>query len=149
MNFDVKKDMKTDKYIVGQRELKGQTTPKNKTVLVAEDEITNYLFIETVLEDAGYRLLHAWNGKEALDLFASENVDLIIMDLKMPVMDGFEAIEKVREVNISLPIIAHSAYDYYDTRKKALAAGCTAYLPKPVNHEQLIDMVRKVLKMSK
>jgi len=149
MKNDVNNNMENDKYLNEQSDLKAQTTPKVKTILVAEDEITNYLFIETVLEDSGYRLLHAWNGKEALNLFGSEDVDLIIMDLKMPVMDGFEAIEKIREINILLPIIAHSAYDYFDTRKKALEAGCTAYLPKPVHHEKLMDMVDEVLKKSK
>ncbi len=137
--------MNTDKYTNAQSNLEKEKNRGTKTVLVAEDEITNYMFIETVLEDAGYRLLHAWDGKEALDLFTSVGIDLIIMDLKMPVMDGFEAIENIRKINTAVPIIAHSAYDYYDTRRKAQEVGCNAYLPKPVNHEKLINMVQSML----
>jgi len=117
-----------------------------KTILIAEDDEVNYLFLEAVLSSKGCNLIHAKNGKEAVDLFHSHpETDLIIMDLKMPVMNGIEATVKIGQVNNLVPIIAHSAYVLNNEKEQSLAAGCVDYLPKPVKTIELLETVGRYL----
>ena len=121
-----------------------------KTVLVAEDDDTNYLFMEAVMAKEGCRLLRARNGREAVELSReNQQVDMIIMDLKMPVMNGIEATLKIKELNPSVPIIAHSAHVLNNEREQSLAAGCSDYLPKPAKKKELLMTLEKqLLKMT-
>ena len=119
---------------------------KGKKILIAEDNLSNYLFLKTVLSKAGYQLMHAPDGNEALKMCTNGNVpDLVIMDLKMPVMDGFEATKKIKEVQQNIPIIAHSAYVLNQEKEKAIALGCSDFIPKPVRQEQLLNIVSKYI----
>lgn len=117
-----------------------------KTILIAEDDEVNYLFLEAVLSSKGCGLIHAKNGKEAVELFHSNTeIDLVIMDLKMPVLNGIEATIKIREKNNSIPVIAHSAYVLNNEREQSLAAGCNDYIPKPVKPTELLETIGKYL----
>ncbi|MFW5831136.1 MAG: response regulator, partial [Prolixibacteraceae bacterium] len=125
-------------------ETKSSQNLAGKTVLIAEDDEINYLFMEAVLGSAQCKLLHASNGKEAIKIFSENpNVDLIIMDLKMPVMNGIDATMKIKAMDNSVPIVAHSAYVLNNEREQSLAAGCVDYLPKPVKKEELLSTVQK------
>lgn len=115
-----------------------------KTILVAEDIDSNYLLLHTILRN-DYCLFHAQNGQEAIELLQQldPKPDLILMDIKMPVMDGIEATTKIRKMNFRMPIIALTAYAYNADKMVAIAAGCNDYLSKPISVAALREMVRK------
>ncbi len=109
-------------------------------ILIVEDEEINYLYLETILkaEKNDYKILHAWNGKEAWQMFLDNpEINLVFMDLKMPLMNGFEATEKIREINPDIPVIAQTAYSTPEEMKKAIAAGCDDFISKPISRESL------------
>ncbi len=111
-----------------------------KTLLIAEDTESNYQLLESALTKS-YHLLHATNGKEAVNMFKEHNPDAVLMDLKMPVLDGFGATRQIREINRDVPIIAVTAYAYDTDKIKAFEAGCNDYIPKPID----VKMLRGVL----
>jgi len=115
-----------------------------KKILVAEDEETNYLFIEAILEDTNAILIWARNGLEAVDKFNQyQDIDLILMDIKMPEMDGLTATQTIRRTNNTVPIIAQTAYAMSEDKSKCLNAGCNDYLTKPINHKLLLATIGK------
>jgi len=117
-----------------------------KTILIAEDDYNNYLFINILLTKNGFNTIHAINGKEAVEIIKSGvKVDLIIMDIKMPEMDGYEATQIIKKLNPDLPIISLTAYALPEDREKSLDAGCVDYLTKPVSLESLINIVKKYI----
>jgi CheY-like chemotaxis protein len=113
-----------------------------KTILVAEDELVNFRLLEVLLTKTKVRLLHGKNGLEALRLF-NENptIDLILMDIKMPELDGCEVTRKIRETNTTVPIIAQTAYALDEEREKSEEAGCNAYITKPIDKVILLDLI--------
>jgi CheY-like chemotaxis protein len=115
-----------------------------KTVLVAEDEESNYELVRIVLQKR-YRLLHARNGIEAVTMNEDEKPDLILMDIRMPEMNGLDATRIIKEVSPETPIIALSAYAFEENIREAKAAGCDAFMPKPFKVEDLIEMVKRYL----
>ena len=119
---------------------------RDKKILVAEDEVGNFFLIACLLEDTGINITHADNGKKAVELCAAEHFDLILMDIKMPVMDGFEAIAEIKRFNKEITIIAQTAYAY--KREECIELGFTDYLPKPFNEEQIITMLSKYIQTS-
>ena len=117
---------------------------EGKTVLVAEDEEINFLFIDTILSKTKVRVIHAWNGKQAVEYIKKNNtVDLVLMDIKMPIMDGFTATKKIKALRSSLPIIAQTAYTLSDDREKCIEIGCVSYLTKPIRKNELLSEVKK------
>ncbi len=131
-----------------------QTTPKldwkGYTILLAEDEISNFDLIKAILKPTGAKLLHARNGKQAVDLCeALDNIDLILMDIRMPIMDGFIATEIIKEHHPDLPIIALTAYAMYGDKEKSFAAGCDDYIAKPIKRQFLFTVLQKYLKKQK
>jgi len=121
-------------------------TKKTPTILIAEDEESNFWFIEAILENYNLNLLHAVNGKEALEMFQSNEVDLILMDLNMPIMNGIDATVKIRKSNQEIPILALTAYAMDENKEKALKAGCNVFLSKPVKRKILIETINHHLK---
>ncbi len=121
------------------------TGGKNKLVLVAEDEENSYLFLKIVLTNHNYRVLWARNGSEAIK-YCQENHDIsyILMDMKMPVMDGYAATRKIREFNPDIPIIAQTAYALSGDRQKALEAGCNNYIHKPIKKDKLLKLLENI-----
>jgi len=118
----------------------------DKTIIVAEDDITNFQFISEILERADARLIHAHDGLEAVNLFNSvPNVFLIIMDIKMPNMDGIEATKNIRMVNKSIPIIALTAFATEADKHQAIMAGCSDFITKPVNKSELLKTISRYL----
>lgn len=119
---------------------------KDKTILVAEDEEINFLFIETLLEPTEARVIHAWNGQQAIDeIKENNNVDLILMDIKMPIVDGYKATRHIKQMNSKLPIIAQTAYALGDDKILCFEVGCDGYLSKPLRKNKLYSMLNDLL----
>lgn len=115
-----------------------------KTVLVAEDEESNFELVRIVLQKR-YRLIHAHNGIEAVTLNDDEHPDLILMDIRMPEMNGLDATRIIKEVNHNTPIIALSAYAFEENIREAKAAGCDDFMAKPFRVEELIEMIERYI----
>lgn len=115
---------------------------KMKTILVAEDEDSNYELVKIVLQKR-YRLLRAHNGIEAVQINEDEHPDLILMDIRMPGMNGLDATRIIKEVSHNTPVVALSAYAFDENIREAKAAGCDEFMAKPFRVENLIEMVRK------
>lgn len=120
-----------------------------KTILIAEDEMTNYLYIKAVLKEESFCLIHAKNGKEAVDsIKTNNNIDLILMDFNMPVLNGIEATKEIRKFNTDVPIIALTAYAMIGDREKALGIGCNDYLSKPFSKKVLLERIYNIVNFS-
>lgn len=128
-------------------------TIKNKTevtlagkfereILIVEDEINNFLFIEELFLKEKLKILHAWNGKEAVDMVNNNSaIKMILMDIKMPVMDGFEAMQLIKSKNPDIPVVAVTAYAMMEDKEKALLAGFDNYISKPINKDVLMKIL--------
>lgn len=115
-----------------------------KKILVAEDEDSNYELVKIVLQKR-YRLIRAHNGIEAVTLNEEEHPDLILMDIRMPEMNGLDATRIIKEVSGDTPVVALSAYAFEENIREAKQAGCNEFMAKPFKVENLIDMVRRYL----
>ena len=115
-----------------------------KKILVAEDEDSNYELVKIVLQKR-YRLIRAHNGIEAVTLNEEEHPDLILMDIRMPGMNGLDATRIIKEVSSDTPVVALSAYAFEENIREAKQAGCNEFMAKPFKVENLIDMVRRYL----
>lgn len=114
----------------------------HKTILIAEDMQSNYLLVSAMLRK-NYELIRAVNGKEALEIVQNRPIDLLLMDMKMPVMDGLSATAEIRKVNTKLPIIALTAHAFEADRLAAMVAGCNEYLVKPIDKTKLMAVLKK------
>ena len=113
-------------------------------ILVAEDEDSNYELVRIVLTKR-YRLIRAVNGIEAVSFAEEEHPDLVLMDIRMPDMNGLDATRIIKEVNHDMPVIALSAYAFEENIREAKAAGCDEFLAKPFRVEDLLDLVQKYI----
>ena len=126
-------------------DLKSEDKQNKYTILIAEDEEVNYMYIETVLIDIlklNCKIFHAKSGLEAID-FCKNNI--ILMDLKMPDLNGYEATKEIRKFNSDVPIIAQTAYTSIGDREKAIAAGCNEFISKPINKELFSSVINNFL----
>ena len=113
-------------------------------ILVAEDVETNFKLLEAALSKE-YVLRWVPNGQEAVLSFVRERPDLILMDIRMPVMNGIEATEKIRAISPDVPIVAVTAHVFYSEKEQALAAGCNTVVSKPYSPDDLRKTVRRLL----
>ncbi len=113
----------------------------SKIILVAEDVESNFLYLEEVIGKTGAKVLWAKNGQEAIDVFNNNNVDLILMDIQMPKMNGFEATKIIKKLNPMIPVISQTAYAMSEDRVKSLDAGCDDYISKPISSQKLLDLL--------
>jgi CheY-like chemotaxis protein len=117
---------------------------KNKVILVAEDEEINFKFIEAILANTQAQLLHVSNGEQAIELCKSINkIDLVLMDIKMPGLNGYDAVREIKKIRKDLPVIAQTAYTFKEEKFKCKDAGCDDYISKPIYIEQLIKKINK------
>ena len=117
-------------------------TPGRKTILVAEDIQSNYQLVSALLRKR-FNLVHAANGQEAIEILHKRHIDLLLMDMKMPVMDGLTATAEIRKFNAELPIIALTAHVFENDRLTAMDAGCNEYLVKPIDRAKLMAVLKK------
>ena len=118
-----------------------------KKILVVEDNQINMYLSCRILKSSGYEVIEARSGEEGVELAIKEKPDLIIMDIQLPSIDGLETTKRIREseANGEIPIIALTSYAMAGDKKKALKAGCTGYIEKPINPETFISEIKKFL----
>lgn len=116
-------------------------------ILIAEDQMANYIFIEDSLREEDFHLVHARNGKEAVEICRKESsIDIVFMDIRMPIMDGFAATERIKDDYPEMPVIAQTAFTTPDIIKKIKNMGFEDYLSKPIDIDDLIFFVKKYSK---
>ncbi len=117
---------------------------KDKVILIAEDDENNYSFIKEVLTNTCVQLIRAENGQEAVEICRSDkNIDLVLMDVKMPLMDGYTATKSIKSFRKNLPVIALTAYAGEIEKEDSRKAGCDDYLSKPVKSVDLLALINK------
>ena len=117
---------------------------KRPIILIAEDDESNYLLLFALLK-RDYQIIHAHDGIEAIQLFKNFPLDAILMDIKMPHMDGLTAMQAIREIDQDIPIIVVSAYAYEQDKRTAYSCGCNAYIMKPVDAKKLTSPISLLL----
>jgi CheY-like chemotaxis protein len=118
---------------------------KGISVLVAEDEEINFLFLKETLTQAGADVDWAKNGQEAVEKAKESDYDLVLMDMKMPVLDGYDATKTIKKYNPDIPIIAQTAYALPDEQQLGYEAGCDDYMSKPIDPIRLISLIQRIL----
>jgi CheY-like chemotaxis protein len=116
-----------------------------KTVLIAEDEEANYMLLVEYLESTKIQIIRACNGKEAVEFCTNKLPDIILMDMKMPIMTGDEAITKIRQMNIQTPIIVQTAFRIAGEKEKILKEYCSDYVYKPFDENTLLKKMSKYI----
>ncbi|MCF8222699.1 MAG: PAS domain S-box protein [Bacteroidales bacterium] len=143
LNKELKQESNQETVIAG----KDQKSLKNLKILIAEDDEPSYHYLQIITRDIAETAMHAQTGQETLDLFGNNpDTDLILMDIRMPGMDGIEATRRIREFNGDIVIIAQTAHAMPDDREKAIEAGCNDYISKPVNRKALMDIINTHLR---
>lgn len=118
----------------------------NITILIAEDDFVNYKYLEASLRDTRARLIWAKNGEEAVRLFNEiDNLNIVLMDIQMPVMNGYEATKQIKTIDSKIPIIAQTAFAMDEDRILGTKAGCIDYLKKPIKLKDLIQTLSKYI----
>jgi signal transduction histidine kinase/CheY-like chemotaxis protein len=147
--FTIPYELVFEEEIVRKKKPESPASFNNLTLLVAEDDEINYLYIKEIFKGTGTEILHAVNGREAVDICQNnEKIGVVLIDIKMPVMNGYEAIKKIREFRPDLPIIAQTAFALSNEMLKAFNAGSNDYISKPFRKEQLLAMVAKHMSAS-
>ena len=117
---------------------------KNKTILLVEDDEVNAILIKEVFKKTNAKLLHSYNGLDSIECFKNEkNIDLILMDIQLPGINGYEALKEIRKINKFVPIIAHTAFAMTDEKERLLEAGFNDFIIKPINIEKLLTIINK------
>jgi len=145
--FSVTISVVESSYVESNQEHKQKPTPdlNGITVLVAEDERINFQLMQTILTKAGATVLHARNGFEAIEMVQNDikNIDIILMDIKMPGLSGSDALVAIRQSNFRLPVIACTAYAQAEEASLFFDQGFDDYIPKPVKRHELIAIIEK------
>ena len=117
-------------------------------VLVIEDNVKNRYLISFLLKGAGFEVIEAITGEEGVQMAISKRPDLVLMDIQLPGIDGYEATRRIRasESDGTVPIIALTSYAMTGDREQALAAGCTGYVEKPINPDTIMDEIKKYIR---
>lgn len=114
-----------------------------KLVLVAEDDDISFAYQRSILREASVRVIRAVDGLEAVEIFKSTpEINLVVMDINMPRMDGIEATKKILEIKNDMPVIAVTAYSISDFRKKAYQVGCIGFVSKPIIKNEFLKLIR-------
>ena len=113
-------------------------------ILIAEDDEISRLYLEELLVSSNINIIYAGNGLEAVEIIKQNSeIRLVLMDLKMPVLNGFEATKQIKQYKATLPVIAQSAYVTVDDKEKAHEVGCDAFIEKPINRSELLRLIKK------
>jgi len=117
---------------------------RNKIVLIVEDVEINYRFLEEALYDTEATIIWAKNGAQAIEFFKNQPIDLVLMDIKMPDLNGYEVTERLKAIR-KVPVIAQTAYAMPEDRERFENSQCDEYITKPINHLLLLDIINKYL----
>ncbi len=115
-------------------------------ILIAEDDLTSYKYLIRILKNDRISILQAVNGLEAIEIVkTTPDIDLILMDIRMPVLDGIEATKQIKDLKPEIPIIAQTAYAFSSEKERILEAGFNDYITKPIEYDKLLDIINKVM----
>jgi len=135
--------------VTSQTDILNPETPGNhphRIILIAEDDWISYEYLRRILAKSDISVIHAENGEQAVEMVRNTaNIDLILMDIRMPVMNGIEATKLIKKIRPNLPIIAQTAYAFNEEKKKILSVGCDEYLAKPLEHAKLNELINMYL----
>jgi PAS domain S-box-containing protein len=147
--FTVPVEKEMEYNILKPVERKQRENKKTSSILVAEDDAVNFYYLRALLrQNTSAEIIHASNGKEAVDKFLQHSdVDLILMDIKMPVMDGLEATRQIKAIDRTVPVIAITAYAMAGDESRILEAGCDHYLVKPINKNLLLEKIAEYIEI--
>lgn len=122
--------------------------PADKTILIAEDEEMNFALLNEIFKKRGMKILKATTGNEAVEQFSmhKDEIDIVLMDIKMPEKNGYDATREIKAMRKDVPVIAQTAYAMSGEKELSIEAGCDAYLTKPVIIKELIELVSDLLK---
>jgi CheY-like chemotaxis protein len=113
---------------------------KGKKILIVEDDLSSRLYLNKILEKAGVVILNAGDGQEAVDVTLNNpDIDIILMDIQLPLMDGYSALSKIREIRQDIVVIAQTAYGLLGDKEKILNSGFNDYIIKPILSQNLIE----------
>ncbi len=144
INIPIRTPQKKDENMAYELESILKLNWKDKVILVAEDEEVNFRFLEAILQKTQAKILRARNGQEAVDLTQKiSKIDLILMDIKMPVMNGYEAIIEIKKRRPDMPVIAQTAFSIHEEIEKCQHVGCDDYITKPIDINLLINKINK------
>jgi PAS domain S-box-containing protein len=119
---------------------------QGKTILVVEDVDTNFFYMSSLLQKLNCKIIRAHNGQKAIDICKKDpTIDLVLMDIELPVLDGYKATAEIKKFKPDLPIIAQTAFAMMGERERSREAGCNDYLAKPIRKEELITTLKKYL----
>jgi signal transduction histidine kinase/CheY-like chemotaxis protein len=117
---------------------------RNKVILIAEDDIVNFQFLEAVLSETQAQLIHVLDGKQAIEICKTmAKIDIILMDIRMPEKSGYEAVVEIKKIKPSVPIIAQTAYTNREDKEKCIKVGCDDYISKPIDINLLFELINK------
>jgi CheY-like chemotaxis protein len=121
---------------------------KGKKILIVEDDLSSRLYLNKILEKVSVVILNAGDGQEAVNIvLANPDIDIILMDIQLPVMDGYTALIKIREARKDIIVIAQTAYGLLGDKEKILSSGFSDYIIKPILSQNLIDKLLLNLKL--
>lgn len=124
---------------------KRQTIEDKAVIYIAEDRYDSFLYLNELLQGFNFEIHHANNGAELLNLINKKIPDMVLLDMHMPMMNGYEAIRKIRAMNLKFPVIAQTAYAMSNDREQIINAGCDGYITKPIAASELLDEMHKYL----
>ena len=111
-----------------------------KNILIVEDEMSNFALLEALLSTTGAKIIHVTTGIAAIDYATNhQDLDMVLMDIKLPDVNGYEVTKRIRILYPELPIIAQTAFVMSGDKEKAIRSGCNAYIPKPIDLNKLLD----------
>jgi CheY-like chemotaxis protein len=121
-----------------------------KAILVVEDIDLNFLYISELLKPTGATIMHAINGKQAVEQCQNNStIDVVLMDIYMPIMNGYEATRQIKQLRPELPIIVQTAYALSEDHSRAMEAGCDDFIAKPIGREELLSKMDKLFQKTK
>jgi CheY-like chemotaxis protein len=116
-------------------------------ILIAEDNKASFIYLSEVINETGAEIVHARTGKEALEICKRDpEIDLVFMDVKMPIMDGREATKEIKSIRPDLPVIAQTAYALNDEKASIIKDGFDAYMSKPLQRDEILSVLKKFSK---
>jgi PAS domain S-box-containing protein len=118
-----------------------------KTILVVEDDLYNLAYIKEILSNSGLNIIHTEYGNEAIQILETQSIDLVLLDIRLPDLTGYDVSKKIKQLKPNLKIIAQTAYAADEDRQKAIEAGCIAYISKPLKHDLLLSLINRHLKI--
>jgi CheY-like chemotaxis protein len=120
-----------------------KVSQKKKTILIVEDDPLSAKLLDKIFENSNYNIEHVGDGPDAIEFLKTAKSDIVLMDIKLPSLSGFKTVEEIRKFNKSIPIIAQTANAIYNDREKAREVGFTDYLLKPIDAEELLNIIKK------